>query len=286
MSESQLTSLRQRLTSTSSLLLERSRVLSLGLPPSASSQNQITRNLSTIRSELANLSEVVELESSGLVVGSGLSSSLKRKGKEGALAAEVREMEEGYDRLIGMLEEDEVGREKAKTLRREEVKRKSSPSPSTTSQPPRIDTTPALAPTQTPPNVPSFNVEPPTPAVERPFRDDPDLEHDDEDDDGATPHEMLSQQQSLMDDQDERLNLLSHSINRQNTLSIQIGSELDIHNELLEDTDAQMDRTAARLGSARRRLDKVAHDAKQYGSTITIVVLIFILLVLIIVFKT
>lgn len=66
-------------------------------------------------------------------------------------------------------------------------------------------------------------------------------------------------------DQDERLNLLSHSINRQNHLSVQIGDELDIHHELLEDTDAAMDRTANRLGRARRRLDNVADNAKQHG---------------------
>jgi syntaxin 8 len=95
---------------------------------------------------------------------------------------------------------------------------------------------------------------------------------------------------------------LSHSIGRQNHLSLQIGSELDQQHELLEDVDGAMDRTAARLGGARKRLDQVARDAKQYGqsqspciciarlietgSTITIVALIIILLLLIIVFKT
>lgn len=66
-------------------------------------------------------------------------------------------------------------------------------------------------------------------------------------------------------DQDERLNLLSHSIGRQNHLSVQIGDELDIHHELLEDTEAGMDRTAARLNRARRSLDTVADNAKQHG---------------------
>jgi syntaxin 8 len=76
---------------------------------------------------------------------------------------------------------------------------------------------------------------------------------------------MVAQQQTLMDDQDERLNHLSTSINRQNQLSMQIGDELDVHHQLLEDTDGAMDRTAARLGRARKRLDKVADEAKQYG---------------------
>lgn len=67
-------------------------------------------------------------------------------------------------------------------------------------------------------------------------------------------------------DQDERLNVLSQSIGRQNHLSIQIGSELDEQHELLEDVDGAMDRTADRLGRARRRLDHFAHDAKQHGA--------------------
>ena len=66
-------------------------------------------------------------------------------------------------------------------------------------------------------------------------------------------------------DQDERLNLLSSSIGRQNHLSVQIGDELDVHSELLEDTDAAMDRTQQRLNRAKKRLDRVASDAKQHG---------------------
>jgi len=58
---------------------------------------------------------------------------------------------------------------------------------------------------------------------------------------------MVTQQQSLMEDQDERLNHLSTSINRQNQLSMQIGDELDVHHQLLEDT--------------------VADEAKQYGTS-------------------
>jgi syntaxin 8 len=73
-----------------------------------------------------------------------------------------------------------------------------------------------------------------------------------------------------MEDQDERLNHLSTSINRQNQLSMQIGDELDVHHQLLEDTDGAMDRTAASLGRARKRLDKVADEAKQYGTSLLV----------------
>jgi syntaxin 8 len=97
-----LLTLSQKLTTTSSLLLERSRVLSLNLPPSASSQNQIVRNLTVIRNQLDKLE---------MARNSG-------QGKE-----QDREMEEElgqqYDRLLDMFGEDEVGREKGKALRRE-----------------------------------------------------------------------------------------------------------------------------------------------------------------------
>lgn len=113
-------SISARLTTTSTLLLERSRILSLSLPASASSQTQISKNFTTIRTDLAKLSDQLELENSGLVVGGGK----KKKGKsiEGEFGRSVRELEERYDRLLEIFGEDEVGREKVKSIRRE-VKR-------------------------------------------------------------------------------------------------------------------------------------------------------------------
>lgn len=99
---------------------------------------------------------------------------------------------------------------------------------------------------------------------------------------------------------------MSHSINRQHHISLQINDELDIHTGLLEELDTDLDRTGSRLTGARRRLDRVAKGAKengQYftfgfkystifsfhimsGSTMAIAILILVLLILIIVFKT
>lgn len=103
-------SISQRLTTTSSLLLERSRILSLNLKPSPSSTQQIVRNLTSIRSDLERL----ELESTGLVLGGKKGKT--KGGDEGD--EEVKQLEERYDRLLGMLEEDDLGREKAKDLKR------------------------------------------------------------------------------------------------------------------------------------------------------------------------
>ncbi|ORX40636.1 hypothetical protein BD324DRAFT_647555 [Kockovaella imperatae] len=259
-----LLSIQSRLTTTSSLLLERSRVISLNLAPSASSTSQIVRNLTTIKNDLEKLADESDIEASGLSVG----------GKGKRANGGIKEAVERYDNLVEMLRDsDDMGKERAKGLARKQ--RPLSPQPQVS----------------VPPSIPRVSIEPPTPAVDAPFRDFPD---DDRGEGGSrsssppgkTPHELLSEQQMMMDDQDERLNLLSSSIGRQNHLSVQIGDELDIHHELLEDTDAAMDRTQERLHRAKKRLDKVASDARQHGSTLTIVGLIFILLILIIVFKT
>jgi len=89
-----------------------------------------------------------------------------------------------------------------------------------------------------------------------------------------------------MDQQDNHLDLLSHSINRQRDISLQINDELDVHTGLLEELDTDFNHTETLLGGARRRLDRVAHGAKNNGSAVTIGTLILVLLILIIVFKT
>jgi syntaxin 8 len=118
MSSPALLTLSQKLTTTSSLLLERSRVLSLNLPPSASSQNQIVRNLTVIKNELD------KLEGASVLAGQAAS-----KGKDGQKTnqqqqqphqqQQIDELAQQYDRLLDMFAEDEVGREKGKALRRE-----------------------------------------------------------------------------------------------------------------------------------------------------------------------
>ncbi|KAJ7740930.1 syntaxin-like protein [Mycena maculata] len=117
---------------------------------------------------------------------------------------------------------------------------------------------------------------PPLEPVYTPYTDDPDAE----------PEAMLQTQRMMMDQQDSQLDLLSHSINRQRDISLQINDELDVHTGLLEELDTDFDRTDGLLSGARRRLDRVAQGAKNNGSAVTIGGLILVLLVLIIVFKT
>ena len=99
----------------------------------------------------------------------------------------------------------------------------------------------------------------------------------------AEPATMLQTQRHMMDgafsllsdlpfwykqgliEQDQYLDLLSHSINRQHHMSLQINEELDVHSNLLEELDTELDRTEGRLGKARKALDKVAHGVKSNG---------------------
>ncbi|KAJ7621173.1 syntaxin-like protein [Roridomyces roridus] len=113
-------------------------------------------------------------------------------------------------------------------------------------------------------------------AVFTPYTDDPEAE----------PAELLQTQRLMMDQQDNHLDLLSHSINRQRDLSLQINDELDVHTGLLQELDTDLNHSETILGRARGRLDRVAAGAKRNGSAVTIGALILVLLILIIVFKT
>ncbi|KAJ6567703.1 syntaxin-like protein [Mycena vulgaris] len=126
------------------------------------------------------------------------------------------------------------------------------------------------------PTKPTPSSSPSAEPVYTPYTDDPE----------AGPAEMLQTQRQMMDQQDSQLDLLSHSINRQRDISLQINDELDVHTGLLEELDTDFGQTETMLSGARRRLDRVAQGAKNNGSSVTIGALILVLLILIIVFKT
>lgn len=138
------------------------------------------------------------------------------------------------------------------------------------------------------------------------FRDDPDAEDPAETanraalfsdqqrytDDPAAPDQTdLSNEQihtyhkQVLHEQDEQLNVLGQSIGRQRMLGIQMGTELDEQNELLDDVESGVDRHQSTLDRARKRLGDVARKSKGNWSWITIAILICVLLLLIIVLK-
>ncbi|KAG0031293.1 hypothetical protein BGZ81_001449 [Podila clonocystis] len=91
--------------------------------------------------------------------------------------------------------------------------------------------------------------------------------------------QMLQLHQRIMDDQDSNLDRLSDALGRQQEIGLMIGDELDTHLDLLEETDHLVDRTENRLGSAAKRLAKVAKGTKGCGSWTVILILVIILVV-------
>ncbi|TCD67624.1 hypothetical protein EIP91_012189 [Steccherinum ochraceum] len=251
-----LAKLTSQSTQTLSLLLERQRLQSLSSTPNNSLHlPQITRNLKQLRSGILALEE-----------------------KEGASEA-VRLLKSQYERMRGMLGAEGSGVESLPIPPPEQPA--SSASSSSSSLPP--SKTPSPPPfsawrTGTPPTKDARDTSPEGPFA--PYTDDPEAGPP------LSQAEMLQQQREMMDSQDVHLDSLSHSINRQHGLSLQINEELDVHTGLLEGLDEEVDRTQSRLGGARRRLDRVAKGAKENGSTVMIGLLILVLLILIIIFKT
>lgn len=76
---------------------------------------------------------------------------------------------------------------------------------------------------------------------------------------------ILQSQHQEMATQDAHLDNLSASIGRQHHLSLQMSEELVTHAELLDEMDTAVDSTAARLGRASRKLDKVTKSLKEHG---------------------
>ncbi|KAF8960617.1 hypothetical protein BDZ97DRAFT_1294759 [Flammula alnicola] len=242
-------------TKTLSLLLERQRLQTL---PSFSSNGsntnaalngsslhypQIKRNLNQLREGILAL-----------------------EAKEGPTSEAAKLLRNQYDRMRGMLWEEE--RAEIPSLEKEESSPSPSPGPAIPPAPTIITGTrdsllsqPTFAPYTDDPEQ-GLGVEPPEPAT------------------------MLHTQQFIMQEQDQHLDHLSNSINRQHHISLQINEELDVHHGLLQELDADIDRTQGSLGRARRKLDHVARGVKNNGSVVAIGLLIFVLLILIIRFKT
>ncbi|KAJ3576013.1 hypothetical protein NP233_g705 [Leucocoprinus birnbaumii] len=242
-------------TQTLSLLLERQRLQSFpsaSLNPSSQPKNQhavqITKNLQQLRAGILDMEE-----------------------QDGRTEAVVL-LRGQYDRMRSMLGENTDGIN---------IQSLDLPAPQPT-------TSTASSSTDSLTRAPSPQmVLPPTPPGNgstefnyTPYKDDPDT--DPPLDDAG----LLLQQRMMMTEQDDHLDRLSQSINRQHHISLQINDELEVHSGLLEELDTDIDRTHSRLSGARRRLDRVAQGAKENSSAVAIGVIILILLILIIIFKT
>lgn len=67
----------------------------------------------------------------------------------------------------------------------------------------------------------------------------------------------------LFVDQDTDLDHLSDAIRRQRELGLLIGDELEVHAQLIDETEEMVDRTDERLRQAKKKLDYVGRKVKD-----------------------
>lgn len=95
---------------------------------------------------------------------------------------------------------------------------------------------------------------------------------------------FITNEQELLN-QDRSVEHLSESIGRQHAMSLQINDEVNDHLVLLDDLEAGMDRTNARLVRGRNNIRRFREALSERKDWATILVLIFVLLFLLIVLK-
>ncbi|KAI9205287.1 uncharacterized protein BJ171DRAFT_501696 [Polychytrium aggregatum] len=103
----------------------------------------------------------------------------------------------------------------------------------------------------------------------------------------ASNSEMVQLQQRIMQDQDSHLDLLSESILRQKDIGIMISDELNMHVQLLEETEQSVDNQNRNLRQAQRRLNEfVASTPASTKGYMVIAALLIILVIVILARRT
>jgi len=113
------------------------------------------------------------------------------------------------------------------------------------------------------------------------YRDNPDATNQS----GLDNQQIHAFHKQRLQEQDDQLDVLGQSVSRSRVLGIQMGTELDEQNVLLEDVEGGVDRHTSTLDRARKRLENVARKSKDNWNWVTIGILICVLVLLIIVLK-
>lgn len=120
---------------------------------------------------------------------------------------------------------------------------------------------------------------------DEPYQDDPETARMDEDEMRRANQDVMQMQRRMMDEQDDQLDALAKAIARQRDLSLNISSELELHEDLIDETDRALDHTASRLGRASRSLDTVRKKTRENSSLAIIGAIIVVLTVLVLIIK-
>ncbi|CAH2311391.1 syntaxin-6 isoform X1 [Pelobates cultripes] len=97
---------------------------------------------------------------------------------------------------------------------------------------------------------------------------------------------QVSQQQLIMDQQDDDLELVSGSIGVLKNMSQRIGNELDEQAVMLDDFSHEIDTAQSRMDNVLKKLAKVSHMTSDRRQWCAIIILLALLLVVLILFFT
>ncbi|KAG9483089.1 hypothetical protein GDO78_009176 [Eleutherodactylus coqui] len=97
---------------------------------------------------------------------------------------------------------------------------------------------------------------------------------------------QVTQQQMIMEQQDEELELVSGSIGVLKNMSQRIGNELDEQAVMLDDFSHELDTAQSRMDNVLKKLAKVSHMTSDRRQWCAIIVLLALLLVVLILFFT
>eukprot|EP00163_Fabomonas_tropica_P003651 TRINITY_DN1314_c0_g2_i3.p1 TRINITY_DN1314_c0_g2~~TRINITY_DN1314_c0_g2_i3.p1 ORF type:complete len:256 (-),score=30.21 TRINITY_DN1314_c0_g2_i3:131-898(-) len=93
-------------------------------------------------------------------------------------------------------------------------------------------------------------------------------------------HEILQLQNRVMETQDNKLDDLSKAVNNVKQIGLAVNEELDLHQHLLSDIDAGVDKTSGKLRRETKRLNKITKKQKSCCALVCMFLLIAILVTL------
>jgi len=216
-------------TKTLSLILERQRLQALPSYSSDGNSNGSSLHYPQIKRNLNQLREGI----------------LALEGKEGSSTDATKLLQSQYERMRGMLWEEERAEIPSLEIKQTSISQLLSSESSAQIHITRQTARDSLL------SQPTF----------APYTDDPELGPAEP----PEPATLLQVQRLMMNEQDQRLDELSYSINRQHHISLQINDELDVHQGLLQGLESDLDNTDSRLRKARRKLDTFARGLKENG---------------------
>ncbi|XP_048761035.2 syntaxin-8-like [Ostrea edulis] len=100
---------------------------------------------------------------------------------------------------------------------------------------------------------------------------------------GMDNHGIAQQQKTIIQEQDRGLESLSKVISRQKEMAIDIGNEVDIQNDLIDDIGDHMDQTKERLVKETRHVRLVDRKSATCGYWVAIILIFLTIVVILIV---